>query len=77
MDGDVLLQLYGDFEEFRLLVPKASIRLKIKAIIKKVFSFFLQCMHDSFMHLASQSFLQALSGSSCPGGFAQFSPEPV
>ena len=36
IDGFALLQLVGDLEEFKQLVPQAGIRLKIKSIIRKV-----------------------------------------
>ena len=36
VDTCALLQLIGDLDEFKLLVPQAGVRLKIKAIVKKV-----------------------------------------
>lgn len=36
VDGFALLQLVRDLEEFQQLVPRAGVRLKVKALVGKV-----------------------------------------
>ena len=53
----------GDLEEFKQLVPQAGIRLKIKAIIRKVCFCFLT--HTNYIHISIHGQSSAKSAGMC------------